>query len=464
MDPSKEAVMMPTTRRDFLATSAGLAAAGAFAPMALGAGRTAWPRRSDDLNIAVIGIRSRGMSHARAFAQLDGVRVKTLVDPDSRLFGERVAQIESIQGTAPDTERDLRRVLDDPEIHAISIATPDHWHALATIWGCEAGKHVYVEKPCCHSIHEGRLMVDAARRWNRVVAVGFQSRSSPSIRAAMNFLRQGGIGEVYQARGLCFKPRGSIGVKPDGATPQGVDYNLWLGPAPERAFNPNHFHYEWHWLWEYGCGDIGNQGPHQFDIARWGLNTSEHPVRVHSTGNYFKWQSDQETPNTQIATYDYADGRQLVFEVRGLYANAEDGIRIGNLFYGEDGWMHLDGGTWRTYFGRKNEPGPSSDDPETVEKYAEPTPRPGDGNHFYNFVEAVRAGDGSLLNSEIESGYTSCVLPHMANISYRTGTSLTFDGATERFEGLGAEPANTLLKRTYREPFGLPSSLTRAKS
>lgn len=453
------------TRREFLSTTAGLTAATSLVgvPALAGAGRRARP---EQINVAVLGIRSRGMAHAKAFAGLEGVHVKTLVDPDSRLFADRVAEIESIQGTAPGTEQDLRRVLDDPDIHAIAIATPDHWHALATVWGCEAGKHVYVEKPCCHSIHEGRLMVEAARRWDRIVAVGFQNRSHPNVRAAMNFLHSGGLGEIYQARGLCYKPRDSIGVKSNEPVPEGVNYDLWLGPAPERPFNPNHFHYEWHWLWEYGSGDIGNQGPHQYDVARWGLGDPGHPIRVHSTGGYFKWDSDQETPNTQIATYDYEDGRQLVFEVRGLYTNDEDGIRIGNLFYGTEGWMHLNGGTWRTYFGRKNEPGPSTDTPESVAEYmqADPAPGAGSGNPFENFIGALRAGDRSLLGSEIESGYTSCALPHMANISYRTGGgSLAFDPAGERFTGHGSEAANALLRRSYRDPFTLPASLSRAR-
>jgi predicted dehydrogenase len=447
------------SRRQFLAAGAGLAAAGALAGAAPSI--STWGRRrgrrSDELNIAVLGIRGRGNEHIQAFARMDGVRVAALVDPDSRLFAERALKVEALQGSAPAAHQDLRRVLDDPSIDAISIATPDHWHALATVWGCQAGKHVYVEKPCCHAIAEGRLMVKAAERYGKVVAVGFQNRSIPNVRSAMRFLHSGALGTVYQARGLCYKPRDSIGVKPDEPTPDGVDYNLWLGPAPARPFNPNHFHYEWHWLWEYGSGDIGNQGPHQYDVARWGLGDPGHPTRVHSTGGYFKWKSDQETPNTQIATYDYADGRQVVFEVRGLYTNDENGIGIGNLFYAEDGWMHLNGSSWRTYLGRKNEPGPTTDTPDSVKEWAETDPPPGAGDPFANFIEAVRAGNQGLVNSPIESGYTSCVLPHMANISYRVGSGLEFDPAAERFTGHNADAANRLLSRSYREPFSMPS-------
>lgn len=446
------------TRREFVAASAGLAAVGGLAPLASGA-RLPRRRASNRVNVAVIGIRGQGRHHLRSLSKLPDVRVKTLCDPDERLFADRVAEVESAQGSAPATEVDLRRVLDDPEIDAVTIATPDHWHALATVWGCEARKHVYVEKPCCHALAEGRMQVLAARKWGRVVAVGFQNRSFPQVRAAMRCLHSGLLGEIYQARGLCYKARDSIGVKLDEPTPAGVHYDLWLGPAPERPFNPNHFHYEWHWLWQYGSGDIGNQGPHQLDIARWGLGTDEHPVRVHSTGGYFKFDSDQETPNTQIATFDYADGRQLVFEVRGLYTNAEDGITIGNLFYGTEGWMHVNERTWRTYFGRKNEPGPSSDNPGEFAEEEAPPPGVKEANPFLNFVEAVRANDPGLLGSEIESGFVSCALPHLANIAYRTGTSLTFDGKVERFTGHEAERANALLARSYREPFTMPASL-----
>ncbi len=360
-----------------------------------------------------------------------------------------------MQGSAPGTEWDLRRALDDKDIDAVVIAAPDHWHALATIWACQAGKHVYVEKPCCHNIWEGRKMVEAARRHNCIVEVGFQNRSIANVRAAMKFLHSGGLGDVYMAKGLCFKPRDSIGHKSNEPTPEGVHYDRWLGPAPSRPFNRNHFHYEWHWNWTYGCGDIGNQGPHQFDIARWGLNQTEHPVRISSSGGYFKWDSDQETPNTQTAALEYADGKIMQFEVRGLYTNDENGIRIGNLFYGTEGWMHLNGGNWKTYFGRKNETGPSS---ENAEEYADPMnlAGAGGGGHISNFLYAVRSGDHNDLTSDIESGFTSTALPHLANIAYRTGAMLTFDGEKERFVGHQASEANKLLTRDYRKPYVVP--------
>ncbi|MCK4872911.1 MAG: Gfo/Idh/MocA family oxidoreductase [Phycisphaerales bacterium] len=454
-----------TTRRQFIAdtsrATAGLVAAGALTACAAPTRQTApVPRRvlgaNERMNIAVIGIRSRGMQLAKGFAGLPNVHVKTLVDPDENLFADRVAELAAIQGAAPGKETDLRRAFDDKDIDAVVIATPDHWHALATIWACQAGKDVYVEKPCCHNIWEGRKMVEAARRYDRIVAVGFQNRSIMSVRAAMRFLHKGGIGEVFMARGLCFKPRDSIGRHPDGPVPAGVNYDLWLGAAPQRPFNRNRFHYEWHWNWDFGCGDIGNQGPHQFDIARWGLNESEHPVRISSSGGYFAWDSDQQTPNTQAATLEYADGKLLYFEVRGLYTNHEDGIRIGNLFYGTEGWMHLDGGNWKTYFGRKNEPGPNS---ENAEEYADPSDLAGagGGSHFANFISAVRAGDCSKLTCDIEEGFISTALPHLSNIAYRVGHDVRFDGTKERF--IGDRDANRLLTRDYRKPYVVPKEV-----
>jgi predicted dehydrogenase len=454
------------SRREFLIrgtqTAAGVVAAGSlFSCTADRAAITPAPRRvigaNDRINIAAIGIRSRGQQLAQGFAGLPNVFVKTLVDVDENLFAERAKKIAEIQGVAPGTEHDLRRVLDDQDIDAVTIATPDHWHALATIWACQAGKHVYVEKPVSHNIWEGRQMVAAARRYDVLVSAGFHNRSIRNVRRAIKFLRDGKLGEVYMAKGLCFKPRDSIGRFSDGEVPAGVHYDLWLGCAPKRPFNQNRFHYNWHWFWDYGCGDIGNQGPHQFDIARWGLNKQEHPVKVSSMGDYYQWDSDQETPNTQMATFEYPDGKMLVFEVRGLYTNDEDGIRIGNLFFGTEGWMHVGVDTkWRTYFGRKNEPGPSS---ETAEEDTDPMnlAGAGGGNHFENFINAIRAGRRDGLTCEIEEGHISTVLPHLANIAYRCGRTLEFDGATERFRG--DRQANGLLTRDYREPFVVPARL-----
>jgi len=491
------------SRRQFLSKSA-QAAAGALAATALAS--CSGPEKTvcaggriiganDRINLAIIGIRGRGFNLAEGFTKIPNVSIKTICDIDMNYFAERTKQIEKMQGFAPKQEQDLRRVYEDKDIDAVAVATPNHWHALATIWACQAGKHVYVEKPCSHNVWEGRKMIEAARKYDRLVEVGFQNRSLQNVQQAMKFLHDGGIGEVYMARGMCFKPRDAIGKVLDGigTGPQykyfvwnnpgvnyddeymkKVDYDLWLGPAPKRPFNYNRFHYNWHWNWDYGCGDIGNQGPHQFDVARWGLNKNEHPVNIHSAGGYYGEPSDQQTPNTQMAVFKYADGKILQFEVRGLYTNEEaalfrempeqkkvfeklgDGITVGNLFFGTKGWMYQNGSEWKTFFGRKGEAGPCS---QVVEQAADPMNPAGSGadSHFVNFIDALRSGKRETLNCDIEIGFMSTALPHLANISYRLGRALTFDGKKEKFVNDWA--ADRLLTRKYRSPYIVPEKV-----
>ena len=472
------------SRRQFLsrgaAGAAGMLAAGTIVPGSTSTARaqTNVVGANERINVAVVGIRQRGGGHLHAFADPKttgpDVVVKTICDIDERLLPQRVKEAADLQGFEPQTVVDMRRVFEDKDIDAVAFATPNHWHALGTIWACQAGKHVYVEKPSCHNIWEGRKMVEAARKYNRIVQVGFQNRSIANVNAAMKFLHEGGIGKVYMARGLCYKPRDPVTPEPNGEVPAGVDYDLWTGPAPLLPFNPSRFHYNWHWQWEYGNGDIGNQGPHQFDIARWGLNKNEHPVKVKASGGYFAFEEHaQATPNTEIALYEYADGAILQFEVRGVYTNDEaglrlperdeagarigdrfvDGVRIGNIFYGSKGWMTINGSDWKTYFGRKNEPGPSS---ESGGPAADPSnlAGAGGGGHFGNFVAALRSGKMQDLTCDIEVGHMSTALPHLGNIAYRVGRDLVFDGLSERF--IGDRDANALISRDYRKPYVVP--------
>ncbi len=412
---------------------------------------------NDRINMCVIGVRGQGFGHLRRWAGLakdDNVLVKTICDVDENLWAERVQAVDDIQGSKPGTEADMRKVFDDPEIDAVSIATPNHWHALATIWGVQAGKDVFVEKPCSHNVFEGRKMIDAARKYNKIVQVGFQNRSIENVRKAIQFLHNGGIGDVYMARGLCYKPRESFGISPDSEPPMGLHYDLWLGPAEWRPYNEKKGHYNWHWHWDTGNGDIGNQGPHQFDIARWGLNKNEHPVKVSSHGGYYKFGKDecsQETANSQTADLEYADGKILQFEVRGLYTKGEGSldVKIGNLFYGTEGCMEIDGSTWKTFMGPDNEPGPGSDSEETVDLGY--LAAPGGGGHYRNFITAVRSRKMEDLTCDIEEGYYSTVLPLISNISYRLGRSLEFDGQKEKF--INDKEADGMLTREYRKPY-----------
>ncbi len=468
------------SRRQILKGTALASAAGALGPFFPGRVLGA----NDRINVAVVGIRSQGGAHIDGFSKLPNVRIKTFCDLDQNLFAERIKAFEGKNNYAPGTASDMRRVLDDKEIDAVSFATPNHWHALGTIWAAQAKKHVYVEKPACYGAWEGRQMVHAARKYDVLVQVGFQNRSRETTKAAMKLLHDGKLGKIYRVRGLCFKSRPNIGRYPDGPMAEGssysltvggpqmpaytkaylekVDYDMWQGPAAARPFNPNRFHYNWHWQWEYGNGDTGNQGPHQFDVARWGLNKSEYPVRVRSFGGlYLYGDSQQETPNEQTSILEYADGTILEFATRGLPTNREGGIAIGNIFYGSEGRLEIDAdGNWKTFMGPKGEPGPDSTqikaDPNKPEGKADATKLVGSGmgGHFANFVDAIRAGKKEALTCDIEEGYRSSVLPIVANIAYRVKRELKFDGKTEQF--VGDAQANKLLRRNDRKGYAIP--------
>lgn len=488
--PSNRDDQKGLSRRDF-ATRMGAAAAGiavggnfftpgAFAAQAPGARVLG---ANDRVVVASIGIRGQGNSLKRGFASLPNVTVKTLCDIDGNLAPSRIndERLKDVATFKPNFVQDLRRVLEDQEVDAVVIAAPNHWHALATTWALQAGKHVYVEKPASHTVWEGRQMVEATKRTGKIVQVGTMNRSRPAIRQAIKFMHEGGIGKVYMARGLCFKPRPSIGQYPDGPMAPGekyklnvasssneptydasylskVDYDLWLGPAEKRPFNRNRFHYNWHWHWDYGNGDTGNQGPHQFDIARWGLNKNEHPIKVSSMGGYFGEQpTSQETPDTQTAMFEYADGLVLEFATRGEQTNDEGGQRIGNLFYGSKGWLWTEesGRVWQSYVGpvgSKAEKGPGSENPPEAAQSVGLTTQ--ENPHYQNFVDAIRANDPKLLTCDIMEGHLSSTLPHLANISYRVGRGLKFNPQTEQFEN--DKEADKLLTREYRRGFEIP--------
>ncbi len=419
---------------------------------------------NDTINVAVIGIRSRGKDHYNALAKIPNVKIATLCDIDQSLLPEAVAEVEKLTGHKPGTETEYRKVLDDQDIDAVSIATPNHWHALQTIWACQAGKDVYVEKPVSHTLLEGRKMVDAARKYNRVVQTGTQIRSSIATIEAINFIDDGGIGDIYMAKGLCLKPRGSIGHVKNSNIPTGVNWDAFLGPAPYRPFNENRFHYKWHWFWDTGNGDFGNQGIHQADIGRWVLNKLRHPVRIQGTGNYFIWDSDQETPNFQQMEFEYEDGSILQFEVRGLATNAEADIRIGNLIFGSKGWMKVaneDVGKCQTYLGDiqirpsgystyLEEEGPvfSNEDPSTRDTVV---------NHFTNFFNCVRSRRWQDLNADILEGHLSTSLCHLGNIACRLKRTLQFNPHGETF--INDAEADSYLTKAYRSPYILPDKV-----
>jgi predicted dehydrogenase len=404
---------------------------------------------NNTVRVAVVGNGGRGASHVGAWTSQTNVELAALVDVDDshteRYNGNLVRQGKK---QVP-TFRDVRKVLDDKSIDAISIATPNHWHTLQTIWACQAGKDVYVEKPCSHNVFESRQIVAAARKYDRIVQMGSQSRSSTALKEGVQKMRDGEFGDIYMARGLCFKSRDTIGHTPVEPVPPGVDYDLWTGPAPKRPFTKNRFHYNWHWFWDTGNGDLGNQGIHEVDIARWGLGVT-HPTKVSMIGGKFMFDDDQETPNTCSATYEFnvnGKSKMMVFEVRHWYSNHEAGISgerpgntIGNTFYGSKGYLVIDNyNKYYSFLGPKQEPGPA---------------RTASDNHFANFISAVRSRKRTDLNAEIEEGALSCILVHLANISYRLGRTLHWDEKTWTVKN---DPeANQMLTRDYRAPYVVP--------
>jgi len=470
------------SRRDFLKiTSAGVATT------ALGTTVSSYARilgANDRVRMAVCGVRGRGNDHIHGFSRVPGTELAALCDVDENVSQQRVAEIEKMGLPKPKSYVDVRKLLEDKEIDAISIAAPNHWHSLMGIWGCQAGKDVYVEKPCSHNWFEGRQLVRAVKKYNRICQHGSQSRSNPGMIEAIHHLSDGTIGDVYMARALCYKWRPSIGHAKEEPVPAGVNYDLWTGPAPLKPFTRNRFHYNWHWIWDTGNGEVGNQAIHEIDIARWGLGVG-FPVSVSAMGGHFMFDDDQETPNTLNATFCFDDAsgkrKMMELEVRHWITNHEAEIgtgaygasavppagltagaskktadkpqslgpkdaktnTVGNLFYGSKGYLAIDGyDAYKTWLTDQVEPGPHG-------KAA--------GDHYANFIDCVRSRRAQDIHSPIEEAHISATLVHLANASYRLGRTLKFDSAKEMV--VDDDEANRLLRGTYRAPFVVPEEI-----
>lgn len=451
--------MNPVNRRNFIKTSAGAATGTLGLNLAAKANVP-----SDTVRVAVVGLHGQGGSHTSAYLKMPNVEIAALCDIDDAQFGKHQKQIEAAGKTAPKIFKDIRKVLEDKSIDAISIAVPNHWHSLMAIWALQAGKDVYCEKPMSQSYWEGQQLVAASKKYNKqIIQHGTNSRSGGAIREAMDKMhKEDLLGDIYYTRALCYKWRDTIKKTPDGPCPSGVDYDLWTGPAKTRPFNPNRFHYNWHWNWEYGNGDIGNQGIHEIDISRWGLGVTL-PTKVSAIGGHFMFDDDQNTPNTLVASYEFdKNGKKaiMVTEVRHWISNNEAGISdspelkmgaaggrggntIGNIFYGSKGYLAIEGYTkYNTFMGKNQEAGPTRKD---------------GGNNWQNFIDVVRSRDKAQQNAPIEEGHYSCALMHLANISYRVGRSLNFDPKTETI--IGDKEAQAMMKRTYRAPFVVPEKV-----
>jgi predicted dehydrogenase len=425
-------------RREFLKQS-GLTAAAA----------TAWTARAavvraaganERIVAAVIGPGGMGNSHLRQLVGRSDVQVAYVCDVDANRLAAAARVVQDATGQTPKAVKDLREILDDQAVDAVWIATPDHWHAPATILACDAGKHVYVEKPCSHNVREGRLMVEAARRNNRVVQVGTQSRSTEHVRAAMQALQEGVIGEVLVAKAWNSQRRGSIGRQGPSEPPAHLDFDLWLGPAPACPYRANMLHSIWRWWYDFGVGDIGNDGVHDIDLARWGLGVDVQPNTIAALGGKYFFDDDQQWPDTQYVVYEYAgDGqtaktKQLIFEQRIWSPYFQEGHENGNAFYGTKGMMILgkkDG--WQVTLAG-NKPGPGM-----AGTFSLP-------HHHQNFLDCIRSGDRPY--ADIEIGHLTASLCHLGNIATRVGRVVRFDPQTEQIAG---DPeAAKMLRRQYR--------------
>jgi predicted dehydrogenase len=465
------------SRRQFLAQTSTAATAAAFAPRAFAS-------RNDVLRIAVTGVRGRGLEHVKALLTLKDVEIAAICDVNQNIVDKAMKAIEEKQGKKPAYHQDFRKLIEDKSIDAVTIATSNHTHALLSIWAMQAGKHVYVEKPVSHNIWEGRKIIEAARKYERICQAGTQSRSFKGFQDAIQFLHEGKLGKIKVARGLCYNPRPSLGHTEDAPVPAGIDYNLWLGPAPERPWNATRFYYNWHWFWDYGNGDLGNQGIHQIDIARWGLGYNQMPKKVTSVGGRFGYTDDGETANSQIVAYDYGEGPQIIFEVRGLETKPYKDVKVGVVFHCADGMLTFN----------RAEATALDKSGEVIKKFT------GSGDHFRNFADAIKSGKASDLAADIEKGHLSSALCHLGNISHRlgglyamykvrpfgdneeaadtfdrfkdhmvsndvqpdqtqitVGKTLTVDPKTERFVDDAA--ANAMLGREYRKPFVVPDKV-----
>lgn len=425
---------------------------------------------NDKVQVGIVGLGGRGNDHMNFYSSLDSECVIAAVCDVNQAARERaVTKIKNAKGNTPKDFADMRAMFESKDVDAVSVATPNHWHALAAIWACQAGKDVYVEKPASHNVYESRQMVAAARKYKRMVQVGSQSRSIPHKMRAIQLLQEGAIGQIYHARGICYRRRFSIGHSPDEPVPPGLNWDLFMGPAQMKPYSKNKFAYNWHWFWDTGNGDIGNQGVHEMDIALWGLGRGGWPASVTSAGGKFVWKDDQETPNTQQTTFDFGDA-QMTFDVRNLPTPPE-GLApltgpnyVGNIFFGELGFLAVDAKGFRIY---KSTAGSLSGDAvrgagaggrDRFEKTAEEA---GSGEdtapHMKNFFDAVRKRDYSILHAEIEIGARSAAFCHLANTAYRVGRTLRMNQSTGRF--LGDDEANALLTRNYRRPYDIPANV-----
>ncbi|MBV9760807.1 MAG: Gfo/Idh/MocA family oxidoreductase [Acidobacteriaceae bacterium] len=468
---------LSSDRRGFLKAAAATLATASSAKKVLGA--------NDRIRIAVVGLRGRGWDHVKGYKPIAGVEIAYFCDVDDNVLRKRCSDAEQMGISKPQTYVDIRKLLEDKNVDAVSIATPNHWHSLMGVWAAQAGKDIYIEKPCSHNWWEGRQLVRAVDKYKVICQHGSQCRSSDAIVEAMNQMRSGLLGNIYMARGLCYKWRDTIGRASQEPVPAGVDYDLWTGPAPLKPFTKNRFHYNWHWIWDTGNGDLGNQGIHELDLARFGLGVGL-PNKIAALGGHFLFDDDQQTPNVLTVAYEFrtpeGKTKMMNFEVRGWMTNHEAGIgtsefnsgdvpaaglaapkqsaeaapktlgpasgkpgTIGNLYYGSKGYLAISNyDSYKSFLGDNNDPGPAKHAPLANE-------------HFVNFIECMRSRKAENLHAPIREGYLSTTLVHLANASYRLGRTINFDAENESV--IGDSEATEMLRGTYRPPYVVPENV-----
>lgn len=428
--------MFPSTRRSFLRQSAALG-------LGLSAGLTHRAFAvNEKIRVACIGVRGRGNSVMNSFAAEPDCAVTHICDVNESTRGQRGKEMKEKTGLMPKLVNDYRSLLDDESVDAFMVATPDHWHALPTIHGCLAGKDVYVEKPASHNILEGKTAVAAARKHGRMVQVGTQLRSAPFMKDAIQYIHTGALGKVIYGRAWETSRNSAVQLVPDSDPPSELDYDLWQGPAPERPYNRSIVGGAWRWLFDYGTGDLGNDGVHRIDYCRWVMGLEGMPQAICCSGGKFFFEDDQQWPDTQLVTYEYP-GKILQYEMRLWSQPRLFGLGEGAAVYGENGWILLTNNSWTAY-----------DAGDKVVRQGNSNPSHTQQAHVRNFLDAVRSRNRESLNQEIYSGHVSTVMCHAGNISWRTGKKLRLDGDTERFD---EEAANQYVGREHRKGFELPT-------
>ncbi len=418
---------MKKSRRTFIKKSAGVAAAltaGGVLPSFSAKSYSSVMGANDRINVAVMGVHSRGLALAKNFARQPDCEVLHISDVDSKSAARCVEAVKEIQGKAPENTPDFRKTLEDKDVEVLVVATPDHWHAPAGILAVKAGKHVYLEKPASHNPREGELLIEASEKYEKLIQLGTQRRSYPNVRTAMEKLHGGIIGRVYFARSWYANNRPSIGHGKEVPVPGWLDYDLWQGPAPRRPYKDNVIHYNWHWFWHWGTGEALNNGTHMIDLMRWGLGVT-YPTRVTSAGGRYRFDDDWETPDTQTITLEFGDKGMMEWVSRSCNPKPEEGVGVGTVFYGENGSMLIDGNSYKIYdLNNEVTEEVKNDYVVNTANLRDPSKNL-DAIHIQNLFAAIRKGE--KLHSDITEGHRSTLLCQLGNIAWRTGTTLETD-------------------------------------